>query len=244
MANNFVIGDIHGGLKALKQIIELQNPNKEDTLIFLGDYVDGWSEASGVIDYLIELKDKHNCIFIRGNHDVYCYNWLKSGNAPQMWLDHGGITTQKSYDLYTQQRLNDHIEFYEAMKDYHIDENHRLFIHAGYTSMHGPEKETHKATFHNDRTLWEIALATDISYTKDHPFYPKRLKHFSEIFIGHTPTINYQVNVPMHKVNVWNVDTGAAFYGKLTIMNIDTKSYLQSEPLPQLYPNEKGRNKH
>jgi serine/threonine protein phosphatase 1 len=42
--------------------------------------------------------------------------------------------------------------------------------------------------------------------------------------------------------NVWNVDTGAAFKGPLTIMDIDSKAFWQSENLDTLYPNEKGRN--
>jgi serine/threonine protein phosphatase 1 len=42
--------------------------------------------------------------------------------------------------------------------------------------------------------------------------------------------------------NVWNIDTGAAFTGPLTIMDVDSKTYWQSEPLHQLYLNEKGRN--
>jgi len=35
------IGDIHGGLKALKQLIERIEITQSDTLIFVGDYVDG-----------------------------------------------------------------------------------------------------------------------------------------------------------------------------------------------------------
>ena len=35
-----VIGDIHGGLKALEQVLERANVTPEDKLIFLGDYVD------------------------------------------------------------------------------------------------------------------------------------------------------------------------------------------------------------
>jgi serine/threonine protein phosphatase 1 len=46
----------------------------------------------------------------------------------------------------------------------------------------------------------------------------------------------------LQMANVWNVDTGAAFTGPLTIMDVDTKDFWQSEPLPSLYPNEKGRN--
>ncbi|RYG52142.1 MAG: serine/threonine protein phosphatase, partial [Chitinophagaceae bacterium] len=34
-----VIGDIHGGLRALKQALERAGASNRDTLIFLGDYV-------------------------------------------------------------------------------------------------------------------------------------------------------------------------------------------------------------
>ena len=59
----FVIGDIHGALKALIQVIERAEVKEDDLLIFLGDYVDGWSQSPEVINYLIQLKDTHNCIF-------------------------------------------------------------------------------------------------------------------------------------------------------------------------------------
>ena len=60
-----VIGDIHGGLRALHQIMERAKVTPKDTLIFLGDYVDGWSESPAVLDFLIELGQKQNCIFIK-----------------------------------------------------------------------------------------------------------------------------------------------------------------------------------
>ena len=64
-----VIGDIHGGLRALHQIMERAQVTQKDKLIFLGDYVDGWSQSPQVLDYLIKLNTKNDCIFIRGNHD-------------------------------------------------------------------------------------------------------------------------------------------------------------------------------
>jgi serine/threonine protein phosphatase 1 len=73
--------------------------------------------------------------------------------------------------------------------------------------------------------------------------YPRRLKLFNEIFIGHTPTLYYDVDVPMRGGNVWNIDTGAAFKGRLTVMDIASKEYWQSDPLPALYPGETGRNR-
>ena len=51
----FAIGDIHGGLKALIQVLNKLEIKDGDTLIFLGDYVDGWSDAANTIRFLIEL---------------------------------------------------------------------------------------------------------------------------------------------------------------------------------------------
>jgi serine/threonine protein phosphatase 1 len=63
MKKTYVIGDIHGALKALKQVIDRCNPTMGSRLIFLGDYVDGWSESSEVIQYLLELDAIYDCIF-------------------------------------------------------------------------------------------------------------------------------------------------------------------------------------
>ncbi|TYA86387.1 serine/threonine protein phosphatase, partial [Seonamhaeicola marinus] len=58
-----------------------------------------------------------------------------------------------------------------------------------------------------------------------------------------TPTTNFNIEKPMNAANIWNVDTGAAFKGKLSAMDIDSKKVWQSDNLPSLYPNEMGRNK-
>lgn len=239
----FVIGDIHGGLKALIQLLNKLELKEEDTLIFMGDYVDGWSESAQVIQFLIELSQSFNCIFIKGNHDVWCETWLGDDEVNPTWYMHGGKETLKSYEGVSDHVKKTHLKFFSSMPLYHIDSQNRLFIHAGFTSMHGVEKEVFKACFYFDRTLWEMALTMDKRIEKDSTLYPKRLKHYKEIFIGHTPTINFNIDVPMHAVNVWNVDTGAAFTGKLSAINIDTKEVFQSDNLPSLYPNEKGRNK-
>jgi len=125
---------------------------------------------------------------------------------------------------------------------YYIDEQNRLFIHAGFTSMHGPKQEVYTSNFSWDRTLWETAITMDKKIKKNSLLYPKRLKLFEEIYIGHTPTLYYNETLPMQGCNVWNIDTGAAFTGALTIMDIDTKQHWQSDPVKDLYPGEKGRN--
>jgi len=239
-----VIGDIHGGLKALIQLLNTLEIKEDDTLIFLGDYVDGWSESAQVIELLITVSAKIKCIFIKGNHDVWCEDWLKTGHVDLTWYVHGGKETMESYEGFLEEDKKRHLDFFENAVLYHIDDRNRLFIHAGFTSMHGVEKEVFKASFYFDRTLWEMALALDnSSIAEDSNLYPNRLKHYSEIYIGHTPTTNYGFFKPMMAVNICNVDTGAAFKGKLSAVNIDTKEVFQTDELPILYPNEKGRNK-
>lgn len=243
MKRTLVIGDIHGGLKALQQVLQKAAVTKDDHLIFLGDYVDGWSEAAQTIEFVIRLAAEQSCIFIKGNHDAWTEEWLRSGNAENRWLFNGGEETRKSYvGVSVTDRLK-HLQFFEQMKMYHVDEQNRLFIHAGFTSMHGPEQEFYSTNYTWDRTLWEMALTMDKRIQKDSVLFPKRLKLFHEIYIGHTPTVAYNITVPMQGCNVWNIDTGAAFTGPLTLMDVDSKEFWQSDPVKDLCPREKGRNR-
>ena len=241
----FVIGDIHGGLKALLQVLKKINCDENDTLIFLGDYVDGWSESPAVLDFLIELQKKQLCVFIRGNHDELLLDWLLGNNEnidEKLWFQHGGEATVLSYQNINAETKEKHIQFLQSLQDYYLDNENRLFIHAGFTNMKGVEHEYFKPLFYWDRTLWETALAIDNQLSKDAITYPLRLKIYNEIFIGHTPVTKIDETIPVNKACVWNVDTGAAFKGKLTIMDVDSKEFWQSDSLPDLYPNEKGRN--
>lgn len=238
----YAIGDIHGGFRALTQLLDGLELSSADTLIFLGDYVDGWSESAQVIQYLIALSKTRGCVFIKGNHDVWCENWLRSGTVEQVWYDHGGKGTIESYANITEVMKKEHLAFFEETKLYHIDANNKLFLHAGFTSMYGVEREYYLENFYYDRTLWEMALIANQYAKKEDLNYPDRLKHYKEIYIGHTPTIRFAHDKPMNALNVWNVDTGAAFTGKLSAIDIDSKTVWQSEPVTDLYPHEKGRN--
>ncbi|WP_412559936.1 metallophosphoesterase family protein [Winogradskyella sp. MIT101101] len=236
------IGDIHGGLRGLTQLLERAKVNKDDKFIFLGDYVDGWSESAQVIQYLIELSEKNECVFIKGNHDIWCEKWLQHGTAPPVWLYHGGKGTIESYKDFSKEDKQKHLEFFQTMPMYYIDNQNRLYVHAGFTSMHGVKEEKFDQSFCTDRTLWEMVQTMDKRIKKDADNYPNRLKHYSEIYIGHTPTLRSHSYEPMNKANVWNVDTGAAFTGMLSAIDIDTKEIFQSDTLPKLYPDEDGRN--
>ena len=245
MSRTLVIGDIHGGLRALHQIIERANVTLNDTLIFLGDYVDGWSQSPDVIDYLIKLNEHQTCIFIRGNHDELLLDWLQNKNEnidETMWFKHGGEATVIAYSKVSESTINKHIAFLKSLENYYLDDQNRLFIHAGFTNMNGINYEYFPKLFYWDRTLWETALALDKTLELDNVYYPRRFTLYKEIYIGHTPVTKIGETIPIQKACVWNVDTGAAFKGPLTVMDVDTKQFWQSEPLPNLYPTEKGRN--
>lgn len=242
MKRKLVIGDIHGGLKGLIQVLERANVSSDDTLIFLGDYVDGWSETAQTIEYLIELSNRQECVFIRGNHDLWCGLWLDKGATNPIWLAHGGQETIQSYVKSGLLTNDKHRQFFKDLMKYFIDEDNKLFIHAGFTSMHGVEKEYNENDYYWDRTLWEAArILKEVKEEKRNEI-ETRLGLYNEIYIGHTPTINYGIDTPINAINLWNIDTGAAFKGVLSVLDIDTKEFWQSDPLIELYPKEKGRN--
>jgi serine/threonine protein phosphatase 1 len=241
MSRTLVIGDIHGGLRALKQLFERAAITALDRLIFLGDYVDSWSESPQTLDFLIELSKTHQCIFIRGNHDELLLQWLL-GKENALWHQHGGMATMSSYTNLNSDIKAKHITFLESLQDYFLDNENRLFVHAGFTNLHGVAHEHYPRLLYWDRTLWETAVALDRTLRPDDVNYPKRMQQYKEIYIGHTPVTKIGETVPTLRGNVWNIDTGAGFAGKISIIDVETKQYWQSDDLPSLYPGEKGRN--
>ena len=242
MTRTLAIGDIHGGLKALKQLLKRAQVTPDDLLIFLGDYVDGWSESAETLDFLIALQQQQQCIFIRGNHDALVYDWLVTGKTNEVWLNHGGKSTMYSYQKVSEEKKEAHKQFIEALEDYYIDDQNRMYVHAGFQNHNGPEHEHHSTAFYWDRTFWEMAVSLNKNLTPSDLEYPKRLTHHKEIYIGHTPVTRINRDVPTQMANVWNVDTGAAFKGTLSMIDVNTKEFWQSDPVYKLYPEEDGRN--
>lgn len=237
-----VLGDIHGGLKALQQVLERGAVTTMDHLIFLGDYVDGWSDSVATVSFLMRLQQTHHCTLIRGNHDQLTHDYLETGKTNAMWLHHGGQVTFKGYQTLTTSTITTHLDFYKNLNSYYIDDQNRLFCHGGFAHLRGPDQEYNPAILWWDRTLWEMALALNPTLTPDDPYYPNRFRLFQEIFIGHTPLNRIGKDHPFRAANVWNLDTSAAFKGALSMMDVDTKEVWQSDPVHTLYPNECGRN--
>jgi serine/threonine protein phosphatase 1 len=242
MPKTYVVGDIHGGLKALKQVLQLLPKASDDLFIFLGDYVDGWSDNAETVAFVMDFSAKNNCILLRGNHDELVYNFLKNKDYNPMWLAHGGESSVKSYAKLSEAEIEDHLYFFENLTNYYIDSENRLYLHAGFTNELGPKYENPPHTVYWDRSLWETVCGLDTTIPATHHSFPNRLLNFSEIYIGHTPVTRIGKTKPVNYANVWNVDTGAAFKGPLSIIEVNSKELWQSEAVWKLYPKESGRN--
>lgn len=248
MGKIFTVGDIHGAHKALLQCLERSNFNyEEDTLIVLGDVVDSWSESPECVDELLKIK---NLIPLLGNHDQWFMEAIEINNEywNDTWLSQGGEATREAYKRVGYDKKMDHYSnYFKKCKMFHIDEQNRCFVHAGYTNEEGCDKSGVVDLWGGIDWIWDRTLfAKALSGTTAQQ--PKILKPHKEIYIGHTPTINLKdhykgqdTSKPINICNLWAIDTGAGYGYRLSIMDIDSKEIWQSDLVSELYPNEKGR---
>jgi serine/threonine protein phosphatase 1 len=227
----FAIGDIHGGHKALSQCLERSGFDPEkDLLISLGDICDGWPEVDKVIDELLSIK---NLKVVLGNHDEWALRWMNDGWSESIWTSQGGLATMDCYQRDRERVPESHKSLLrEAVLFIELD--NKLFVHGGINpgldlSEQDPEL-----------LMWDRDLLSDAVKTgKKNPNY--RYGKWDDIFIGHTTTEIYKTLKPGHACNVWVLDTGAGWSGKLTMMDIDSHEYWQSDLVPDLYPQFQGR---
>lgn len=246
-----VLGDIHGTNKALKQCLDRASFDYEnDLLIQLGDIADGCDGVYECVDELLKLK---NLIAIKGNHDHWFHEYIQTGYHPDQWRQ-GGAATAVSYlrrigkeDLIMRSgqgyktALNpadipeSHQLFFAQQHLYYIDDCNNCFVHGGFDRHHSFKGQPAQEYYWN-RELWLDAFS--FSSTERNPkgrSIFKMVTGFQEIFIGHTGTVNWKTNQPMHAENIWNLDTGGGPEGRLTIMDIRTKQFWQSDPANELY---------
>ena len=171
-----------------------------DRLICLGDLCD---RRDGVKQVIEELMKVRQLIFIRGNHDQWALEWMQSpgeGYAKMdQWLAQGGDNTVRSY---WDGVPHEHIEFMQQSVFYYQEED-RLFVHGGIDPDRPLERQD------RENFLWDRNL---VGRALKHDGEQKQLTPFDEVFVGHTPTLNFDrlaVNnlpdrtYPMKFCNVW-----------------------------------------
>ena len=92
----YAVGDIHGQLHKLRNLMDRLYMDDNYLLVFLGDYIDRGDYSFEVIEYLIGLNNKYNCIFLKGNHEEMFIDFL-SGIEESLFVINGGRKTIESY---------------------------------------------------------------------------------------------------------------------------------------------------
>ncbi len=124
------ITDIHGELEKLNSLIDKLNPQTQDTIVFMGDYIDRGPDSKGVIDKVISMAHVCNCIYLKGSHE-YAYLQARAGDDYYNYLfwNYGGVQTVQSYGSF-ENIYSIHGDFLENLRPYYLTDDY-LFVHAG-----------------------------------------------------------------------------------------------------------------
>jgi serine/threonine protein phosphatase 1 len=127
------IGDIHGCRLALDRLLDSIQPESDDIIVTLGDYVDRGSDARGVVDRLIELQTQSRLVGILGNHEEMMLDVICGETQHHDWVRHGGVETLESYGFDGDLDFlpESHHEFFDSLVGY-FEYGDFFFTHAAY----------------------------------------------------------------------------------------------------------------
>jgi diadenosine tetraphosphatase ApaH/serine/threonine PP2A family protein phosphatase len=206
----YAIGDIHGCLSHLMHLLDLVNPDLEkNKLVFVGDYLDRGPQSSSVVDFIIDLKKKHNpenIICLMGNHERMFLNFLQ-GQEEMFFILNGGAATSVSYwgnHWESRERLLPpvHHDFFATLKLYYETENY-IFVHGGLRP--GLPLAAQK----EEDLLWIRG-----------EFMMSEFNFGKRVIFGHTP-----VRAPLVLPNKIGIDTGAVYGNKLTCVLLPEEKF-------------------
>lgn len=214
MKRTFAIGDIHGCLNQLEDLLDKIAPTRDDLVVFLGDYVDRGPKILETVDFLIAFAKEVPCIFLKGNHEQMFLEFLEFGANKTLFFANGGMRTVQSYmkpDLFTsysqvaRTMREDHRDFYAGLRWYHEDESY-IYVHAGVRPGIPMERQE----------------SQDLMWIRDEfIFSPTGLQ--KKVVFGHTPFAR-----PLVKEDKIGIDTGAIYGGVLTAIELPKETFIQS----------------
>jgi serine/threonine protein phosphatase 1 len=216
----YAISDIHGCAHLLEQMLRVIDADvahsrpRHAIEVFMGDYIDRGPDSRSTIDLLIERSRRGNVVFLKGNHEAFLDDVLRSPDRMANWFQVGGLETLMSYGLSPsanpdadEQRTLVR-ELSEAMPVRHRDFLSRLrlsfscgdffFVHAGV------RPGVRLADQREEDLLW---IREDFLQCKER--FSKYIVH------GHTPVRSAEI-----LANRANIDTGAFATGNLTLLSI------------------------
>ncbi len=195
------VGDIHGCLHQLEQLIEQVQPTMSDQVVFLGDYIDRGLDSRGVIDYLIHFGSRFpQTVFLKGNHEEMFLDFV-AGRNQMLYVLNGGQATLENYQEAEKLRIpKSHLDFLQNLRTSYETERF-IFVHAGLRPGLPLAAQQEKDL------LWirEEFLHSDYDWGKT-------------IVFGHTPRLD--VLLSAHRIGV---DTGAVYGRTLSCCEVELR---------------------
>lgn len=112
--STIAIGDIHGNLRALEDLLSRITPeiNAGDTVVFLGDYIDRGADAKGCIQTILDFRRTINgrVVTLLGNHEEWMLRTYKDHTRHSWLLGMEGFQTVRSYSTTAAERLREEAE--------------------------------------------------------------------------------------------------------------------------------------
>jgi len=205
------IGDIHGCLTALRQLLDQVKPTSADRLVFLGDYVDRGPASRQVIELLIGLKSGGSPVFLRGNHEVMMLSARGSFSDADGWRCCGGSETLLSYGSNSLEDFASavpeaHWAFLKSTARYLETEDH-IFVHACLDPQLDLSEQPDWMLF------WQF-----FSWIRPH-------KSGKRVICGHSVQ---SAGLIQDVGFAACIDTGAAYGGWLTCLDVHSGQYWQA----------------
>jgi serine/threonine protein phosphatase 1 len=204
----FAIGDIHGCVDELGAMLNAVAPARDDTVVFVGDYVDRGPSAHDVIELLLDCRrSEAEYVFLKGNHEDMMLSFLGlPGHYGESFLFNGGASTLQSYGVPDAEGENaleripaEHLEFLKSLATSYLHPPY-LFVHAGISPV---------------RQLEEQSVEDMLWIRQEFIFNPHQLG--ATVVFGHTPMRAVMVDLP-YKLGI---DTGLVYGGKLSCIEFN-----------------------
>jgi serine/threonine protein phosphatase 1 len=217
----YVIGDIHGRLDLLDQVIVKidtdmkRSPNAEAITVTLGDYIDRGPNSRGVLERLMQNPFPTPYLALKGNHEELFENFFENPSLGNQWRHLGGLETLHSYgvpvsllmvgkgfreaaDLLRERVPKAHLDFLSSLGTSASSASFFL-CHAGVRPGIPLDRQN----------------ARDLLWIRDE-FLNSPMDFGKRVVHGHTPT-----NEPEVLGNRINIDTGAYMTGRLTCLALE-----------------------
>lgn len=226
------IGDVHGCVEELAQLMEELQLKPEDILVFLGDYVDRGPASGAVVQFIRELCESRPGTFaVLGNHDE---KHARARRHLMMKRLNPGYAIPMKKFFGDGQRAREHAELSDAdclwiaklpsviRLDRRDQGEPRIFTHAGLIEGCTTDQQT-AALIRNrfvkldEKGRWD-SVPCDRG-PKGEYLQPPGSKIWDEIWTGPrviTGHIVHSLELPRIQGECFGIDTGCCFGGRLT----------------------------